>query len=264
METCLDMILKEAKSVIILDHHKSAKAKVEYLIENKICPVVFDMNRSAATITWKHYNGDSPCILANYVEDRDIWRWALPDSDKINEALYTDNYFENFWRIEALHQSLVNNPVGVMNELISVGKGAMAYKMRLIESFAYKAIPATLKAGPQDNPRVLNALMLNVFSLSSDVGNYVMTHIAPLYEEKGWRVDLAALYHIKIEDDIVIISVRTTKDDVDLSVLLKSIWGGIPGGGHAKAGAFTIAGSDLKTVFTMVDRSTFVIDDPTL
>ena len=78
-----DVLLKmhtEAKSLLVLDHHKGAREALEGL---PFC--TFDMARSGAGMAWDHIRGkkDRPWLV-NYVEDRDLWRWALDDSKAVN------------------------------------------------------------------------------------------------------------------------------------------------------------------------------------
>ena len=68
---------------LVLDHHKSAQqdlAGLDY--------ASFDLNKSGARMAWEYWHPDRdfPDLLA-YVEDRDLWRWALPDSREVSLAL---------------------------------------------------------------------------------------------------------------------------------------------------------------------------------
>lgn len=47
----------------------------------------FDLDRSGAAIAWEHFNRDAAPDLIRYVEDRDLWRWSLPDSEAVSEAM---------------------------------------------------------------------------------------------------------------------------------------------------------------------------------
>lgn len=68
-----------AASLRVFDHHKTAQ---EALADLPF--VVFDMNRSGAGITWDELHGGTRSWLVSYVEDRDIWRFALPRSREVN------------------------------------------------------------------------------------------------------------------------------------------------------------------------------------
>ena len=83
-----------AKSIVVLDHHKSAEetcAQLDYCY--------FDQHRSGSGMAWDYFHSEKPRpALVNYVEDRDLWRWALPDSRLINAALssYDQGDFESW------------------------------------------------------------------------------------------------------------------------------------------------------------------------
>ena len=84
----LEQFAAEAASVTILDHHKTAQADIQPLLDNKTIDGVFDMSRSGAGIAWDwfHLPTNRPDII-NYVEDRDLWAWKLPDSRAISSWL---------------------------------------------------------------------------------------------------------------------------------------------------------------------------------
>lgn len=84
----LEQIAAEAASVTILDHHKTAQADVQPLLDNKTIEGEFDMLRSGAGMAWDwfHTRSSRPDII-NYVEDRDLWTWLLPNSRAISSWL---------------------------------------------------------------------------------------------------------------------------------------------------------------------------------
>jgi oligoribonuclease NrnB/cAMP/cGMP phosphodiesterase (DHH superfamily) len=66
-------LIGKCKSMVILDHHKTAEADLDGLEDPKLT-LVFDMQRSGATIAWDHFHPDTPRpVLIRYVEDRDLW-----------------------------------------------------------------------------------------------------------------------------------------------------------------------------------------------
>lgn len=68
-----------AKSLRVLDHHKTAEEACRGL---DFC--TFDMQRSGARLAWDHFFGAHTPWLVSYVEDRDLWRHALPMSREVN------------------------------------------------------------------------------------------------------------------------------------------------------------------------------------
>lgn len=74
-----------AENLLVLDHHKSAAEELEGL---PFC--MFDMNRSGARLAVDYFfAGDDQDLggLVGFVEDRDLWRWALPTSREISAVI---------------------------------------------------------------------------------------------------------------------------------------------------------------------------------
>jgi oligoribonuclease NrnB/cAMP/cGMP phosphodiesterase (DHH superfamily) len=67
---------KKVKKLVIIDHHISAKDSVTSVAEH-----VFDINNSAAYLTWKYFFPDVPVPkLIDYIEDGDLYRFLLLDA----------------------------------------------------------------------------------------------------------------------------------------------------------------------------------------
>lgn len=120
----LETIAREASSVLILDHHKSAEADLSGLgvdmrtytgalgwerhlhdcgqdyFENAPQSVyqLFDMERSGASLAWDFFHAAEPRpSIVNFVEDRDLWRFALPCSREINAYIFAHAYAFDAW-----------------------------------------------------------------------------------------------------------------------------------------------------------------------
>jgi hypothetical protein len=71
------------RELVILDHHKSAQEDL-----GDLDFATFDMNRSGAMMGWNYMHpGQEPPPLIGYVQDRDLWRFELPNSREISAAL---------------------------------------------------------------------------------------------------------------------------------------------------------------------------------
>lgn len=82
-----------AKSLVCLDHHKSAQENLAGLDFAR-----FDMERSGAMLAWDYFfPGQKPPLLLNYVQDRDLWRWDLPDTQDITAALSSYPFSFPLW-----------------------------------------------------------------------------------------------------------------------------------------------------------------------
>lgn len=116
------LALAERCTLSVYDHHKTAQAALDGFAEELDQlgvlhgPIVFDMERSGAGIVWDelmpganfacvechghlhgHKSHDPGCLarapwLIRYVEDRDLWRFALPDSREVNACIATLPY----------------------------------------------------------------------------------------------------------------------------------------------------------------------------
>lgn len=73
-------MFEDAKSMLILDHHESAQKQLKGLAHTH-----FDMTRSGAGMAWDHFfPDDTRPWLINYVEDQDLRKYALPNSQTVN------------------------------------------------------------------------------------------------------------------------------------------------------------------------------------
>jgi len=80
--------------VVVLDHHVTALDRLTSdpdlldSLEAEGHLLHFDLGHSGAMLAWRHFRPDDPPPeLLRYVEDQDLWSWALPDSDAVNAAI---------------------------------------------------------------------------------------------------------------------------------------------------------------------------------
>ncbi|MDF2140827.1 DHHA1 domain-containing protein [Paenirhodobacter sp. CAU 1674] len=115
----IDAMAEQARSILILDHHKTAEGDLSHLLEPPIQdhpsfnyadllahieadPVenvfaIFDMNRSGAQLAWDFFNEGARPMLVEYVSDRDLWRWAMEDSLEINAVIGSHDLTWHVW-----------------------------------------------------------------------------------------------------------------------------------------------------------------------
>ena len=99
-----DEVVNVANSYHVYDHHKS-----ESDIIGKSY-VTYDVNRSGAGLAWDYlfgkdsrescFDGDfeNRPYWVDYVEDRDLWRFDLPDSRAVNNYIMTFPYTIEDWK----------------------------------------------------------------------------------------------------------------------------------------------------------------------
>ena len=83
-----------ATQVIVLDHHVTARDRLmtdlsavsELEADGHV--LHFDLGHSGSVLAWQYFHPDEPVPdLLRYVEDQDLWNWALEDSNAINAAI---------------------------------------------------------------------------------------------------------------------------------------------------------------------------------
>ena len=105
-----------AKTILILDHHKTAQEDLSGFCEpapfeqwkdrglNLVAdagpPIaaLFDMERSGAGITWDFFHPGMPRPrLIDHVEDRDLWRFKIPGTREFVACLFSHPYDFKTW-----------------------------------------------------------------------------------------------------------------------------------------------------------------------
>lgn len=82
------------RDVVVLDHHKSAEQDLGKLRGTDRLCTRFEREKSGAVMAWEYFRelpdsaifGEVPALL-QYVQDRDLWKWALPYSREVSAGL---------------------------------------------------------------------------------------------------------------------------------------------------------------------------------
>lgn len=120
----IDAMAEQARSILILDHHKTAEGDLSHLLEPPIQdhpafnyadllthieanPVenvfaIFDMTRSGAQLAWDFFNEGERPVLVEYVADRDLWKFELTYSREINAVIQSHEMTFNVWETLAM------------------------------------------------------------------------------------------------------------------------------------------------------------------
>lgn len=199
---------EKANSVVIIDHHKTAAEDLVDLPSN--VTATFDMSHSGAMLTWEHFfPGQAPPPLLLHIEDRDLWRFALPNTRQIQACVFSFQYDFQVW--DRLMQTDVAS-------LVSDGAA--------IERKHFKDIYELL--GVTKREMVIAGYQVPVANLpyvfSSDAGH-----------EMAKGRPFAACYWDT--PDGRVFSLRSTDDGIDVSAVAK-LYGG---GGHRNAAGFKVS-----------------------
>lgn len=110
-EGVMDTLAKITKKLVVLDHHASSKELVENAPNH-----VYDANRSGATIAWSYFHPDVPTPrLMQYLEDGDLYRYALSETRDIFSYLVVQSY--DFMNWDTIAKKLDNDTT--RNELLT-------------------------------------------------------------------------------------------------------------------------------------------------
>ncbi len=89
----LDQVAAAAGTLTILDHHEGVEEVVKQYPNT-----VYDANRSGASIAWDYFHPDtSKPELIKFVEDDDLYRFALPETRAVISYLAVHPYDFAFW-----------------------------------------------------------------------------------------------------------------------------------------------------------------------
>jgi nanoRNase/pAp phosphatase (c-di-AMP/oligoRNAs hydrolase) len=89
----MDELISVAASVTVLDHHEGVRGVVEAMPE-----FVYEVSHSGATIAWSYFHpGTEVPLMLRYVEDGDLYKFALPDSRPLLAYLYSNPFEFGMW-----------------------------------------------------------------------------------------------------------------------------------------------------------------------
>lgn len=153
----------KANKMLLLDHHKSAKEKLEGKID---CDHIFDMDRSGARMAWDFMHPQKEVsLLIRYIEDRDIWKWEMPDAREYLAAL--DSYPQTFEIYDKVHA--LSTPKEMLN-FLDEGRAILRYHNILVGKAVRSAVPGELIT-PDGKGHPCFAVNSTLKDLVSDIGN---------------------------------------------------------------------------------------------
>jgi uncharacterized protein len=213
-----------ALSVAVLDHHKTAQKELVGQVFPRGVVVEFDMDRSGAGMTWDYLHpGEPRPRMIDYIEDRDLWRWKLPNTHEVNAYI---GLFPISPSSYAQLAKELENPE-MFRQIVESGKLLVQQQDRIVTKISRLAFERTLHS-PAGAKRVA---FINTSTLISEVGNLIL--------EKNPHLDFVAGWFDKGGVDLVRETVRVwslrAANRFDVSDLAKKFGGG----GHPNAAGFT-------------------------
>jgi len=210
----------KAESLVVIDHHKTA---AEALTGLDFC--IFDVVKSGGRLTWEffHPTEKSPWLV-DYTEDRDLWRWKLPQSRQINAGLRVEEFDFSVW--DELASS-----TDFRDYCATAGTAILRAESKTVQDHIKRAYEVEI-----DGYRVL---MVNATTLVSEIAG-------ELAKNRPFGV---CWFETEKQDRVY--SLRSTgpgldmPEGIDVSVISKAHGGG----GHKNAAGFTVPAFSTEAHF---------------
>ncbi len=206
---------EQVGKLVVIDHHVTAQENLSGLDFAH-----FDMERSAAILTWRHFHGansEAPAFLF-HIEDMDLWHFKLEGTREVCAAI--DSYdmdfsiWDDFASSEACQR--LKQEGSVILRFVNKQVGYICRERMLINIGEYKDVPCV------------------------NTAVFVSESCAKLLEDHP-EAKLAASW-FQVEPTRRIFSLRARKGETDVAELAKSFGGG----GHPSASGFSIPVDDVS------------------
>jgi oligoribonuclease NrnB/cAMP/cGMP phosphodiesterase (DHH superfamily) len=248
-------------SAQIYDHHVSTEscyrqpdgesdeefAKTQKMFATRL---FYDKSISGATLAWKcFFPRLNVPLLVQYVQDRDLWTWIMPDSKAINaglsEVLVTPDFGSKQkstltkdehtarkireWSQYLLTTSWIVQAKTVGNIILSQQDRAIKGLYRLGASYTIDGLAV----------RVCSTI-LNI----SELGNHICQVFDTATPKRKFKYDFAVLWRLDHKRNVCMVSMRSRKGDVDISKIAEQFeyidadGNRTKGGGHEAAAGF--------------------------
>jgi uncharacterized protein len=194
----LETMAERAKELLVLDHHITAEQALAGLPY-----AYFDMKKSGAVLAWEWAHDLPVPWLLDYIQDKDLWTWALPLSREINAAIASHLFEFQIWN----HFK--------QKELEQEGRAILRYEHELVSKLAGQAVLVEFQGATV--PSVQSAI------LTSQIGERLSTD-APF----------CLIWHDR--DGRRYYSMRSREDGTDVGAIAASFGGG----GHTHAAGFSV------------------------
>lgn len=217
----VEEMVKKATSVTLIDHHKTA---IEDLVGMEGLIQFTDLDRSGSTLAWDFlYPGEPRPLLLGHIEDRDLWRFKLPNTREIQANVFSYDYSFEKW--DALMKA--DQP-----ELMKMTVAGAAIERKHHKDIAelVRVCRREMNIGGHWVP-----VASLPYTLTSDAG-HLMCNPYPSDNLQGEIVKppFAACYWDTAEGRIF--SLRSHDDGMDVSEVAKRFGGG----GHQHASGFKV------------------------
>lgn len=194
----LVQLASDTQALLILDHHITAEKALADLPY-----AYFDLKKSGAVLAWEWAHDHPMPWLLDYIQDKDLWTWALPSSREINAAVASHPFDFQLWN--GFKQK----------DLEQEGRAILRYEQELVSKLAAQAVLVEFQGSVV--PSVQSAV------LTSQIG-----------ERLSADHPFCMIWHDR--DGRRYYSMRSREDGSDVGAIAASFGGG----GHTHAAGFSI------------------------
>ncbi|WP_292960559.1 DHHA1 domain-containing protein [Novosphingobium sp. UBA1939] len=234
-------MLLGAASTVILDHHVTAQADLEqfritlrddlslsvHMVPGMLrdlsamgrppCVAFFDMDQSGAALTWRFCFPDTPTPwLIRLVEDRDLWRFNLDQTEAFSSLLRSHDYDFETWN--DIHEALEDQEGHDI--LMLEARGILRFYQQQVKKQAASAYWTSIAGHDVPTVNCFNQLF------ASDVGHALLDAFPAAPFVATWSA----------VDGAMGFSLRSQDHRLDVSQIARRFGGG----GHRNAAGFTL------------------------
>ena len=208
----VEAMLDRAKTIVLIDHHKTAIDDLAPLIEANRIESLVSLEHSGAVLAWEYLSVPNTTMpqLLHHIEDRDLWRFALARTREIQANVFSYPYDFEVW-----------------DELMKTDPQTLADQGAAIERKHHKDIAELVKVCRRE--MTIGGIVVPVaslpYTLTSDAGHLMATEHASKIGVCYWDTPEGRVF-----------SLRSTDDGPDVSEIAKQYGGG----GHAHASGFRV------------------------
>jgi oligoribonuclease NrnB/cAMP/cGMP phosphodiesterase (DHH superfamily) len=237
----LRALTNAANGLIVIDHHKTGRDRLRAVEFGPDVECYFDERRAGCGLTWDTlFPGKPRPWWVDYVEDRDLWRFDLPDSKAVNAYLASLPFGpETYDVLSPLHAAARNR---APRDVIAAGEAILRYQRQQVETFCRQAYRAQL---PRVHPYQAVVYDGDFQDLRGSFDEIPIANTPALISEVGNALAIgepfSATWYLRA-DGRVRWSLRSVDGGADVSEIAK-LYGG---GGHKHAAGFHTSIEDLK------------------
>ncbi len=219
----MEQVCQQAEKVVVLDHHITGLNDLAGLDQEfSNLELNFDMDRSGAMMAWEYFHKEPAPKLIACVQDRDLWRWEIPESLDLNTGLMSHRFSFDAWHEWAHNEH-------AFQRLMDEGNAINRFRNKMAEQ----------------NKRA--AIMGNIAGFEVPIVNCPRAIVSELVGELAEGKPFAAGYQDLADRRSW--SLRSTDEGEDVAKIAE-LFGG---GGHRNAAGFSTSFCDSRFVDLKLD-----------